>query len=395
MKKARLAAFTLMELLVATAASTILGGVIYTVASEGLVSFAKNASVNRAFSEARSSIDQITGNLQSAGYTPTLLDANGAILTGATSATGPAQGVRFYRYGGLPTYEIPSGKTSDSTLVIKYSAYQSNGNNSQSPILEGDLVTIPLLGFQGTVATAVNAAGANGAGQVTLTFYNLPKGTYPTSAAADNTIAAGCSPALPLDSNNTNAQPLVTSLAYPASTTNRATNVTSLSTTASPPVPTYYTCLVFRQVAYIAVPNAASVGGAQLRYYSRAMSNLLNSAGGTAGGGAPGVNNPAMFNNPSNYSVIANLYGGGTVTMASPNPAVDPLKPFQIQITPATTNGSITNAAAPSTTLGITICENGPDYSNRNLGMGNTFSLMRSTTGSRCPILLHTTNTSF
>ena len=127
MKRARTAAFTLIELLMAAGASTILAGIIYTVASEGLFSFARNASINRAFSEARNSIDHITANLQSAGYTPVLLDATGAV---ATSATAAAQGVRFYRYGGLPAYDIPSGKTSDSTLVVRYSSYQTPGSTT-------------------------------------------------------------------------------------------------------------------------------------------------------------------------------------------------------------------------------------------------------------------------
>ena len=396
MKRARLAAFTLIELLMAAGASVLLASIIYTVASEGLYSFARNASINRAFSEARTSIDHITANLQTAGYTPVLVDATGAVTTSPTAA---AAGVRFYRYIGLPVYDIPSGTTSGSTLVIHYSGYQTP-TGSGSPVLVGDLMTIPLLGFQATVASVVvGTRNGDGSGQVTLSFSTPPANPYYVTTgssttpytAAVGTIANYCSPPLPVDSTG---KPLTTSFAYPATTTNLTTGaVTSSSTSTS--VPAYYTCLVFRQVAYIAVPNNPSIGGAQLRYYPQAMSSV---SGGTASGGVTSLNGTA-FNTASSYTVLANLYAG-VVTLPTSSPAVNPLLPFQIVITPPTTSGSgttaTTNAAAASTTLNIAICENGPDYSNRNLGMANTFSLMRSSTSSRCPILLHaTTNTVF
>ena len=87
------------------------------------------------------------------------------------------------------------------------------------------------------------------------------------------------------------------------------------------------------------------------------------------------LNTAAAFNNPKNYTVVANLYGGNIVVPTG-TPAVNALLPFQL------VNGS---------TLGITICEEGPDYTNRAtagsniVSYANTVSLLRSTVGSRCP----------
>ena len=93
--KFRRAAFTLIELLITTSVASVLGGIIYVVASEGVVSFARNASINRAYTDARITIDRLATAIDSAGQTPTLVDATGTALVGATQA----QGIRFYRYG--------------------------------------------------------------------------------------------------------------------------------------------------------------------------------------------------------------------------------------------------------------------------------------------------------
>ena len=371
MKSRRQAAFTLIELLMAAGVSTILGGIIYAIASEGLYSFARNASINRAYTDARRTVDRITADVQSAGYYPTLLDATGSPITVNTGKpmTDAAAGVRFYRAGSLPTYEIPSGSTNDSTLTVYCSSYQTGGGTTGA-ILKGDLVTIPLLGFQGTVASVANATAPSGMVGEKLTF---------TSAVT--TIGSVCAP--------------VRTSANPVSFTYTPAVAAVGSTPAVPAV--YYTALVFRQVAYIAVPNTDSKGnvlpGAQLRYYPQAMSSV---AGGTACGGVSDFNG-AAFNTATNYRIMANLYGG-VVTQASPNPAVNPLMPFQLLMslttltTTVVTGSNTTTTTQPSITdetLYLTICEEGPDYNNRNLGMANTFSVVRSSAASRCPRLLN------
>ncbi len=325
MKNRHAAAFTLIEVLITTLVSAVVGGIIYLVASEGLTSFARNASLNRGYTDARSAIDQIAAAIQSAGHAPTLLDANGVPLTTVTSTTA-AEGVRFYRYGSLPTYEIASGKSTDTFLNVNYTTAQAPTNGA-SPIAVGDLVTIPLLGFQATVSGTTVTTNSNG-GTIKLTFNT-----------SDGTINKGL-PSTPASAIN---------LGYDSTTTPA----------------TYYTVLVFQQVAFIAVPNATG-GGAQLRYYPQAMST----GNGKACGNVAAFNGSTAFNTAKNYSVVANI--AGTVTDSS----LTPLKPF---LDPDASN-----------ILQVTLCGEGPEYNTRNVGSSNTYSPMRSSVGSRCPVLLQT-----
>lgn len=360
MKIRRAAAFTLIELLISTGVASALGAILYVVATEGVTSFARNASVNRSYNEARSALDRIAGQVQSAGQTPVLVDANGTALTNASQA----QGVRFYRYSTLPTYQIPSGTTADSFLTINFTKYQSAGN-AQNWVQPGDLATIPLIGFQGTIVSISNyTKNADGSGSMKLNFTPAVTGSSPTLT----NIGDGCVPALPTDS--TTKKRIETSFVPTAKDTSKTPNTPAQ----------YYTCLIFRQVAYIAVPNNATdaTAGAQLRYYSQAMSTGAGTVTAQAGGGLASLNSTSAFNNSRNYDLVANLYGG-SIVVPTGTPAVAAFQPFQL----VTNNGV--------TTLATTICEESVDSSNRvstsanNLGINNDFCMMRSTATSRCP----------
>ena len=193
-------AFTLIELLMAAAASVFLASIIYTAGSEMLLSFARNISINRSYSDARITLERIAQTMESAGHTPVLINADGLTL----ATTTPAAGIRFYRMNPKPSFLITSGTTAGSTLPITL----PTGVGAPSV---GDLITIPVIGYQGLV-TAVSTSGTT----ATLTF--------------GSTIAAGCVPTL-------------------TSTTNFATTTCA--------------CLQYTQVEFVAV-------GTQLRYYPRA-----------------------------------------------------------------------------------------------------------------------------
>ena len=246
-----LAAFTLAELLVASAASVFLASIIYMAGSEMLISFARNISINRSYSDARSALERIAQTLESAGYTPTLIDSDGLtplspLINPQTGAPNPAAGISFYRMNSAPQFAIPSGLSTDTSLKITLPTGVS------SPLV-GDLISIPLIGFQNLV-TSVTASGTT----ATLSF-------------GGSTIASGCKPAL-----------------------TSVVNFTPVSAKTSPPAPalpvTYtisYSCLQYTPVAFVAVNN-------QLRYYPRAATNA------------------AAFNTASNYKVIANLVSSAT-----------------------------------------------------------------------------------
>ncbi len=332
MHRRRQLAFTLVELLVATCASAVLASIIYTVGSEGLTAFARNISINRSYSDARFSLEIISNALQSAGHVPILLDSTGVATGGAL----PAAGVRFYRYGFSPTYQIPGGSSSTMTLTVTVATGQT------VPSI-GDLVAIAQIGFQGTV-TAVSCS--------------LPSGTTNSSSATPatlsfaTTITAGC---------------------VPVTTTTTSFTVTTSSA---------YSCQVYTQVSFIAVPptSGTSAGITQLRYYRRAMSA---SATGTACGGLAAYNSATVFNNPTNYKIIASLPLNATSTQ---------ILPFQLpQVIPSPTPSSsplpTPTPVPPALPLSVTLCAEGPDYNNRSLHTADTFTQMQTSLGSRVPAL--------
>ena len=364
MKLRRIDAFTLIELLITTSVGTVLGGIIYLVASEGVVSFARNTSINRAYTEARTTINRIASAIESAGQAPVLVDMNGIPVT--NPGTKAQAGVRFYRYNALPAYQIPSGTTAASSLTFNFTQYQAAGSPA-SLVGAGDLVTIPLIGFQDTVqSVGTITTNSDGSGSITVSFAN------------------------PIDTVTSCLPPLPTA-GTPAKTVDVNFALVHTNTLVTPNVPAvYYSCTIFRQVAFIAVPTLDQSGnpildtsgypiGAQLRYYPHAMSTGAGTPG--ACGGLAAFNSTTAFNNPANYKVISNLFTGAIVPPAN-TPAVIGQSPFQLV-------QSTTSAA--TTALGITICELGPDYSNRataafnTVSYANAVSLMRCTAASRCP----------
>ena len=242
----RSGAFTLAELLVAAAASVFLASIIYTAGSEMLLAFARNISINRSYSDARLALERIAQTIESAGHTPVPLNGDGLTLLSPTTdpRTGlpvPAPGIRFYRLDPAPSNTamvVQSGLSTGTSLLIKI---PTGGSVPQV----GDLMSIPLLGFQNLV-TAVSGA----APMVTLSF-------------GGSTIASGCKPALSTSYVFVPTQPV--------------------AITPTPvPQPIYCACLQFTQVEFLVV-------GTQLRYYPRAPTTS------------------AAVSAASNYKVITNL----------------------------------------------------------------------------------------
>ena len=326
MTRRRHAAFTLVEVVVAAAVSAVLAGIIYTVGSEALTAFARNISINRSYADGRQTLERIANLVQSAGHTPILVDSTGT-PTGTSAA---AAGIRFYRYAPYPTFIIPSGNSSMTSLTISIQPGQ------YAPSV-GDLVAIGQLAFQGTVTSVGGAlaAGAQNIGSLPVT----------DTLAFAGTINSGCSPVLTTTQN----------FAFVAGTP-----------TASPPgAANSFSCQVYTQVAFIAVPpvSGTAAGPTPLRYYERAMSAVT---GGTACGSLGAFNGATVFNNPASFKVVANLPIGGTTAQISP---------FQL-------------AGTNPPTLSITLSAEGPDYDNRNLHTANTYTQMQSTLGSRLSNLL-------
>ena len=252
MKTRRFSAFTLVELLVATCISAVLGLILYGVASEALVNFARNISINRSYSNARQSLDRIAIAMQSAGHVPILVDATGTDIVSA-SVGSLAAGIRFWRYSSSPQYYINTPALTDTVLTLSLVKPATTNVAIPAPAV-GDMITIPVLGFQAPV-TGVSASGST----AVLTFAsNVAANTSPTLTAA--------------------------ALATAATAAAAATTVNNKMT-----------CLDWTSCAFIAVNN-------QLRYFPKFIPSDMT--------GSTNVNTPA------NYQILTYLTAtkGATAT---------------------------------------------------------------------------------
>ena len=226
MKKRRCAAFTLVEILVAACLSSVVGLVIYGVASETLVNFARNVSINRSYSNGRQTLDRIAIELQSAGHTPVPVNSSGADIVPAPAAYVPVAGVRFWRYSSTPVYDITTPTLTATTLALSLIQPGTTSTVINAPAV-GDLITIAILGFQAQV-TSVSTSGST----ATVTFSGtMTSDTTPVLTAASLAAAS--------------------------------------STTTANAVDKKMTCLDWRSVAFIAINN-------QLRYYPTFISGTTN-----------------------------------------------------------------------------------------------------------------------
>ena len=174
--------------MVAVGVSSIVGLIIYGVASEQLTAFARNVSINRSYSNARQSIDHIAISLQSAGHVPVLVDATGADLTGPTLGT-QAAGIRFWRNATSSSYPITSAIALTSTSITL--SLSDPTTSPATPLLApvvGDMLTIPVLCFQATV-TSVSSGGGTAVVSFSGTVVSNTSPTLTTSALA--TASAG------------------------------------------------------------------------------------------------------------------------------------------------------------------------------------------------------------
>jgi prepilin-type N-terminal cleavage/methylation domain-containing protein len=147
-------AFTLVEMLVTLSMFGVLGGIVYGIATEALVAFARNTSINKSYTDARLSIDRLAQLIQSAGHPPSLVDVSGTPLT--TNTNGPAPGVRFYRGSSAPLYTVAGG----ASLVLTSTTVSLTIASGQSPPQTGDLFLAGGIGFQavGSVTTSGTTA---------------------------------------------------------------------------------------------------------------------------------------------------------------------------------------------------------------------------------------------
>jgi prepilin-type N-terminal cleavage/methylation domain-containing protein len=172
------AGFTLMELMVSAAVACLVGLIIYAVATENLVAFEKNFSINRSYADGRRSLDRLSVEMQSAGHVPIPVDA-----TGATTSTSPAPGIRFWRYSSNPEYLITTPTLTSTAITISL-MQPGSSSTVMAPPVAGDMITIAALGFQAQAisvtvsgSTAVLRFSGTVASNTSPTATTLPSGT--------------------------------------------------------------------------------------------------------------------------------------------------------------------------------------------------------------------------
>ncbi len=219
MKTRRHAAFTFVELIVAMAIGTAVGLIAYGIASEGVISFARNVSINRSYTNARQSIARIANVMQSAGHIPQLVDA-----TGADTNVSPAAGIRFWQYSSTPLFYITTPAITDTSLTLSLIKPGTTTTTIPAPSI-GDMISIALIGFQAR-ATGVSVTGTT----AVVSFSGTITSNVPTTL----------------------------------SSTTLASAITGATTAGAK-----MTCLVWTSVAYIDINN-------QLRYFPRFISGTTS-----------------------------------------------------------------------------------------------------------------------
>lgn len=108
--------FTVIEVTIATALMTIVGGMIYIVLNSGMNLYAKNTAVNAAHQQARSGVDQMLHNIHGAVSVPQLVDTNLAAI--AAPGVGPAAGITFQRFEGGPFPVVLNALASATSIDV-------------------------------------------------------------------------------------------------------------------------------------------------------------------------------------------------------------------------------------------------------------------------------------
>ena len=163
-------AFTLIEIMVGAAISSIIAVAIFALMNAGMILSAKNLSLNLTSNSMRTALDRVEQGVQQADTMPELINTSGTVV-----ATGPAAGIKFDRTVGSPYVvtltagSIPSAATS---LVLTRSTHAIASPPPPSP---GDIIRIATTAttlrprVQSVTTGAVNAALARQPFTTTLT----------------------------------------------------------------------------------------------------------------------------------------------------------------------------------------------------------------------------------
>jgi prepilin-type N-terminal cleavage/methylation domain-containing protein len=165
--------FTLLEVMIASSALAVSGGIIYSILTAGLTLFAKNSAINVGHQQARMAVLRMERDLHSAISLPQLVDANRVPVAG----TGPSAGVAFQLFAGGP-FSIHSNQVVGDTKVQVDNPKSYVFKVGQRLIIPTHEIEIDITGIStsGTVATLTLASGISADIVVSSsgTGYNIP-----------------------------------------------------------------------------------------------------------------------------------------------------------------------------------------------------------------------------
>lgn len=127
-------AFSLVEMMLATAVASVVGIAIFSVTNTALMMTARNLSVNLTNNHERRALDRIEQVIQQANTMPVLIDTSG------NAASSPAAGASFDYFVGSPYIVTVSGASLPATTTTLTLVRSTNAVASPPIPVRGDVV---------------------------------------------------------------------------------------------------------------------------------------------------------------------------------------------------------------------------------------------------------------
>jgi len=170
--------FTVVEMMVTIAVSSVLLGMVYLVLNAGMNLYAKNTAVNAAHQQARSGVDQLLQNIHGSVSIPQLVNVDLSPI--AAPGVGPAAGLSFQLFDQGP-FPVVNNEADTSTSIVLNSGTFVPAANSRLNIpnhnIELDVLSSADLGsgkrrynFASAIKTDVTISGAGDDDDETVSY---------------------------------------------------------------------------------------------------------------------------------------------------------------------------------------------------------------------------------
>ena len=118
-------AFTIIELLMASAVVAIIGSIAYIMLNTGMVLFAKNTAINMAHQQARVAVIQMENDIHCSVSLPQLVDTNRVPVPPVNGAYPPSAGISFQLFAAGPFKVTQAASAGSSQVTLELGSYQA------------------------------------------------------------------------------------------------------------------------------------------------------------------------------------------------------------------------------------------------------------------------------